>query len=132
MKSIRYALGLGALAFGLSIATRSVADEKHQKPKDEVATSAPKAAGKLTKLTEKDAAWAAKARAEYPLKVCLTSDEKLGSMGDNAEFIYREKGKADRLVVFCCDGCEDDFNKEPAKYIAKLDAAAKAKPAAKR
>lgn len=44
--------------------------------------------------------------------------------------IYRVDGKADRLLVFCCDGCEDDFMKEPAKYLAVLDAAAKKKATA--
>ena len=80
-------------------------------------------AGKLIAVSEKDAAWAAKARQEYPLDVCLTSDEKLGSMGKSPEYIYRVDGQPDRLVVFCCDGCEDDFKKEPAKYLAKIDGA---------
>jgi hypothetical protein len=98
--------------------------------------SAPKAAaaanaGTLLKVTEKDAAWAAKARATYPLEVCLTSDEKLGSMGDSPQYIYRASGQPDRLVVFCCEGCEDDFKAAPAKYIAKLDAAAQAKSGGK-
>lgn len=124
-KSIRYSLGLGAIALGL-LTSYAPANDAHKKPADKPAPAAPAKAGKLVKLTEKDAAWAAKARAAYPLKVCLTSDEKLGSMGDNAEYIYREEGKPDRLVVFCCDGCEEDFMKEPAKYLAKLDAAAKA------
>lgn len=88
-------------------------------------------AGKLTRVTEKDAAWAAKARQAYPLDVCLTSDEKLGSMGKSPEFIYRVAGQPDRLVIFCCEGCEDDFNQSPAKFVAKLDAAAKAAPAKK-
>ena len=79
--------------------------------------------GKLVAVAEKDAAWAAKARKEYPLDACLTSDEKLGSMGKSPEYIYRVEGKPDRLVVFCCDGCEDDFMKDPAKYLAKIDAA---------
>jgi hypothetical protein len=79
--------------------------------------------GKLVPVTEKDAAWAAKARKDYPLDVCLTSDEKLGSMGKSPEYIYRVDGQPDRLVVFCCDGCEEDFMKEPAKYLAKIDAA---------
>lgn len=79
--------------------------------------------GKLVKLTEKDAAWAATARMEYPLDVCVTSDEKLGSMGKSPEYIYRVDGLPDRLVVFCCSGCEEDFLKEPAKYLAKIDAA---------
>lgn len=48
-------------------------------------------------------------------------------MGKSPEYIYRVDGKADRLLVFCCDGCEDDFMKEPTKYLAKLDAAAKQK-----
>ena len=88
-------------------------------------------AGKLIPVTEKDAAWAAKARKEYPLDVCVTSDEKLGSMGKSPEYIYRVAGQPDRLVVFCCEGCEEDFLKEPAKYLAKIDAA-KAAMAAKR
>lgn len=90
--------------------------------------------GRLTKVTEKDAAWAAKARKTYPLEACVASDEPLESMGKPAEFIYRVEGQPDRLVRFCCGGCEDDFMKDPAKHIAKLDAAAAAKknvPAAK-
>ncbi|MDO8543650.1 MAG: hypothetical protein Q7S40_24685 [Opitutaceae bacterium] len=90
------------------------------------------AAGKLLKVTEKDEAWAAKVRQAYPLDVCVASDEKLGAMGKSPEYIYRVKGQPDRLVIFCCDGCEEDFLKEPAKYLAKLDAAAKNKgPAGK-
>ena len=30
----------------------------------------------------------------------------------------------DRLLIFCCDGCEEDFMKDTAKYLAVLDAAA--------
>ena len=56
---------------------------------------------------------------------CVTSGDKLGSMGKSPEYIYRVDGKPDRLLVFCCDGCEKDFMKEPAKYLAKIDAAAK-------
>lgn len=85
------------------------------------------AAGQLVPVTEKDAAWAAEARKSYPLKTCVTSDEELGSMGDSPEYIYRVKGQPDRLVIFCCKGCDEDFLKEPAKYLAKLDAAAKGK-----
>lgn len=84
-------------------------------------------AGQLVRVTEKEAAWAARERASYPLEVCVTSDEKLGSMGKAAEYIYRTEGQVDRLVLFCCAGCEEDFAKEPAKYLAKIDSAAKAK-----
>jgi hypothetical protein len=127
MKSKCLFVGLCAVALGLSI-NGAVAHEAHKKEAEKTATAAA-GAGMLHKLNEKDKVWAAKERAAYPLTVCLTSDEKLGSMGDNAEFIYREKGKADRLLVFCCAGCEDDFKKEPAKFLAKLDAAAKQKKA---
>lgn len=80
-------------------------------------------AGKLIRVTEKDAAWAGKARASYPLEVCVSSGEKLGSMGKSPEYIYRVTGQADRLVVFCCAGCEEDFLQEPAKHLAKIDSA---------
>lgn len=79
--------------------------------------------GKLIPVGEKDAEWAAKARKDYPLTVCLISDEPLGSMGKSPEYIYRVEGKPDQLVVFCCDGCNEDFLKDPAPYLAKLDAA---------
>jgi hypothetical protein len=83
--------------------------------------------GTLIPLSEKDAEWAASARKAYPLKTCLTSDEELGSMGDSAEYIYRVEGQPDQLVVFCCDGCNEDFLKDPAPLLAKLDAARNAK-----
>lgn len=83
--------------------------------------------GKLIPLSEKDAEWAANARKAYPLKTCLTSDEELGSMGQSLEYIYRVEGKPDQLVVFCCDGCNEDFLKDPASYLAKLEAAKDAK-----
>lgn len=97
--------------------------DKHATP-----AKAKAAVGKLVKITEKETAWADAARKAYPLKTCLTSDEELGSMGKSPEYIYRVEGKADRLVIFCCDGCDGDFLQEPEKYLAKLDAAAKAKP----
>lgn len=65
----------------------------------------------------------------YPLKTCVVSDEALGSMGDYVTYVHKEAGKPDRAIRLCCDGCIDDFKKEPAKFIAKLDAAAKAKAA---
>lgn len=84
---------------------------------------APQKRGELIRVNEEHATWAAKERAAYPLDVCLTSDEKLGSMGKSPEYIYRVAGEADRLVVFCCAGCDEDFLKDPATHLAKLDAA---------
>lgn len=91
------------------------------------AAQAPAKAGKLVPVTEKDAAWAANARKTYSLDVCPASGEKLGSMGKSPEYIYRVDGQPDRLVVFCCSGCEEDFMKDPAKHLAKIDAAANSK-----
>ena len=90
----------------------------HAADKAEKADAAPSAA---------DTALINKARANYPMKTCLTSDEPLGSMGEAYGYVHRAAGQPDRVVFFCCDGCVDDFKKEPAKYLAKLDAAAKAK-----
>lgn len=88
--------------------------------------------GQLLPASKADAAWLEKARASYPLKVCVVSDEELGSMGDAPERIYRVKGQPDRLVLFCCDGCEEDFKAEPARFLARIDAAKNAKDPAKK
>lgn len=76
---------------------------------------------------------AAKTDKAYPLDTCVVSGEALDSMGAPFVYTYKEEGKPDREIRFCCKSCVKKFNKEPAKYIAKLDAAAKAadpKPAA--
>jgi hypothetical protein len=76
-----------------------------------------------------DADVIAKARATYPLKTCLVSDEALGSMGEAVGYIHRAAGKPERVIFVCCEGCIDDFKAEPAKYLKKVDDAAKAKGA---
>ena len=63
---------------------------------------------------------AAVEKAAYPLDTCVVSGEKLDSMGKPYVITYEG-----REVRFCCDGCEEDFRKEPAKFLAKIDAAAK-------
>jgi hypothetical protein len=110
-------LASAALLVGTPLFAQHGHGGHHGAKKETSATS-----GKLVPVTEKEAAWADKARQDYPLDVCLTSDEKLGSMGKPPEFIYRVDGKPDRLVIFCCSGCEDDFLEDPSKYLAKLDA----------
>ena len=62
------------------------------------------------------------ANSAYPLTTCLVTDEKLGSMGDPV--VYDHDGTE---VRFCCAKCIDAFKKEPAKYLAKLEAAKKGK-----
>lgn len=55
----------------------------------------------------------------YPLENCIVREKsKLGSMGDPMQIVV-----ANRLVQFCCKGCLPKFHKDPAKYLAKLDAA---------
>lgn len=73
-------------------------------PKDAPKTEAPKAGA--------DAKAAAK---PYPLDVCIVSGEKLGSMGK--PYVMVHQGQEIKL---CCDGCKPDFEKEPAKFLAKL------------
>ena len=58
--------------------------------------------------------------APYPLTTCIVSDEKLCEMGKPVMVDY--KGQQ---VGFCCKSCIGDFEKEPAKYLAKLQAPAK-------
>ena len=52
----------------------------------------------------------------YTLKTCVVSGDKLGEMGD--PYVYEYKG---REIKFCCKSCVKDFNKEPAKYIKKIE-----------
>ena len=74
--------------------------------------------------TKTDAEIINAARASYPLKTCLVSNEPLGSMGEAAGYIHRAAGKPDRVVFFCCEGCSDDFKADPAKFLKKVDEAA--------
>ncbi len=54
----------------------------------------------------------------YPLTTCVVSGEKLGEMGKPIQRVI-----GNRLVTFCCSGCIGKAQKEPAKYLAKIDAA---------
>ena len=80
---------------------------------------------------DKPAAASAAEIANYPLKVCAVSGEDLGSMGEPFDYIHQEAGQPDRLVRMCCDGCLKKFKQEPAKYLARIDAAKNA-PAEKK
>lgn len=63
---------------------------------------------------------AAKAK-PYPLKTCVVSDEPLG--GDHGEpYTFVHQGQEIKL---CCKPCLKDFNKEPAKYLKKIEAGQK-------
>jgi YHS domain-containing protein len=55
--------------------------------------------------------------ADYPLKTCVVSGKELGAMGKPVAYTY------DGVEVqFCCSSCVDDFEADPAKYLAKLPA----------
>ena len=57
----------------------------------------------------------------YTLKTCIVSDEKFG--GDMGEaYVFTHEGREFKL---CCKSCLKDFNKAPAKYVKKLEAAEK-------
>jgi YHS domain-containing protein len=58
------------------------------------------------------------------LTTCPVSGDKLGEMGK--PFVFEYKGHE---VKLCCPDCKKDFDKNPAKYMKKIEAADKA-PAA--
>ena len=74
----------------------------------------------------------AKAKAAYPLTTCVVSGNTLGDpdMGPPVDYVYKEEGKPDRLVRFCCNMCVGKFKKDPAKYLKVIDDAAAAKTTA--
>ena len=51
----------------------------------------------------------------YPLKVCIVTDNDLGSMGDERTFVYEGQE-----IKICCKPCEKKFLKNPEKYLTKL------------
>ena len=53
---------------------------------------------------------------EYPLKICLVADNKLGAMGKPYKFTHE-----DQRVELCCKQCLKKFTKEPVKYLKKLE-----------
>lgn len=58
--------------------------------------------------------------ATYPLKKCPVSNEDLGGMGKPVKVTFEGTD-----VYLCCKSCLKDFNKEPAKFVAKVKAAEK-------
>ena len=123
MKPYRFLIIVLAIAAGAFSSGASTGHEGHKKAD----ASAEAESGKLVAASEADAAWLAKARADYPLNECVVSGDEFdgGPMGKPNDFVYRVEGKPDRLVRFCCKDCIKDFNEEPARYLAEIDAAAK-------
>jgi hypothetical protein len=51
----------------------------------------------------------------YPLKVCLVTDNELGSMGKPITKVYDGQE-----IKFCCKPCIKKFEANKAKFLAKL------------
>jgi hypothetical protein len=58
---------------------------------------------------------AASAAKRDPLNHCLVTDNELGSMGKVVTRVYDGQE-----IKFCCKPCVAKFEKNPAKYLAKL------------
>lgn len=52
----------------------------------------------------------------YPLKVCLVTDNDLGSMGTPVTLVHEGQ-----TVKLCCKPCVKKFKANPQKYLAKLN-----------
>ncbi len=52
----------------------------------------------------------------YPLMTCIVSDNDLDSMGEQASFVYQGQ-----TIKVCCMPCLAKFEKNPAKYLKKLE-----------
>ena len=63
---------------------------------------------------------AADAAKPYPLDTCLVGGGKLGSMGEPVVITHESQ-----VIKFCCESCQPKFEKDPAKYLAKLATASK-------
>ena len=59
---------------------------------------------------------AAMSDSSYPLTKCVVSNEALG----DKPYVFTHNGQT---VKLCCKDCLADFNKDPEKYMAKLNAA---------
>jgi hypothetical protein len=124
LKTMISKIHLALLSSSLLFAVPAFAQSSHQGHHSSTSSSSAPA-GELVPVTEKDAAWLAQARKNYPLTTCVVSDEALGSMGEADDHIYRVKGKPDQLVRFCCSGCEEDFLADPAAHLKKIEQARK-------
>jgi hypothetical protein len=93
-------------------------------PAKATATVAAPAGELLVAKTTATPEWLAKEIAAYPMQTCAVSTDKLGgSMGPAQDYVWRATGQPDRLVRFCCNDCLPDFKKDPAKFLAIIDAA---------
>jgi YHS domain-containing protein len=80
-----------------------------------LALTVPLLAAPFTGLAEDKPAEKAK---PYTLDTCVVSGDKLGEMGKPYVFTY--KGQE---IKMCCKSCRKKFDKDPAKYVKKIEEA---------
>jgi len=73
------------------------------------------AAANLAKLSDEDRAAAEKQ------KNCPVSGQALGGMGVPVKVAVKDKDGNEHQVFLCCDHCKESIEKEPDKYLAKLN-----------
>ncbi|HZM00022.1 MAG TPA: hypothetical protein VFD43_07195, partial [Planctomycetota bacterium] len=71
-------------------------------------------------LAKVDAALITAQGRDYPLETCVVDDKPLGAPG--LQTLYGVT-----LVRFCCEGCQAAFDAGPREFVAKVQAARKAK-----
>ncbi len=52
----------------------------------------------------------------YPLKTCIVTENDLDSMGEQASFVYQGQ-----TIKVCCKPCIAKFEKNPPKYLKRLE-----------
>lgn len=128
MKSIFSSSLLLALLCGAALSTPAFAHEHDAAGKAQSKSDSP---GSVLYANDAgvSADWLAKAKAAYPLSSCVVSGDEFdgGAMGKPQDYVYRQAGKPDQLIRFCCKDCVKDFSKEPGQYLKALDEAATAK-----
>ena len=76
----------------------------------------------ITSTAFADPGHADKKAKPYPLKTCVVSGEEIDDKGSMKPHSFVHEGQE---VKLCCKSCLKDFNKDPRKYIKKIDEAAK-------
>jgi hypothetical protein len=103
-------LGIGLVTLGGCAETKK-ADQGAPAATESASSGDTAVAEAMAKLSPEDRA-AAEAQ-----KICPVSDEPLGSMGTP---IKHQIAGRDVAVFICCEGCSDSLDKEPDRFLAKL------------
>lgn len=105
---------LGVLAIGLTVGCSNPESEDHSHGKDEEHQHGDHQHSHGGANVEMEGTKASEV-SKSTVELCPVSGEEMGSMGKPVS--YTHEGKE---LKFCCSGCIDTFNEDPAKYLAKL------------